>query len=92
MKELFPKDAFPEQDSTAKKLSQKKGYGSWVAIAVLILVGFVIILCQVQIGNTIKPGIAHDNQGDYTAAESEFRKRLYRNDSKVPPAPNNGGA
>ena len=72
MKELFPKDVFVEQDGN--EASRNKGYWSLAAIAGCGVLILAIVLCQVQIANTIKPGISHYNQGDYTAAESDFRK------------------
>ena len=86
MKELFPKDIFSEQAEATIKSSRNKGYRPWVTIAVLIMIGSIFIWNQIQIANTIKPGIAHYSQGNYAAAEADLHK--YTHDALTTDEPN----
>ena len=74
MKELFPKDIFPEPPEKVKKPIQNPAAGLWGGFVGMALITILWFFCLNQINSAMQPGLAHYNQGNYPAAETDFRK------------------
>ena len=74
MKEIFPRDIFTELTDPIRKPTQNPAAGLWAGFAIMALILVVGFFWLGQISNAMKPGLAHYEQGDYAAAETDFRK------------------
>ena len=74
MEEQFPKDVLPEPPETAKNPTPNPAAVLWIFFAMMATVITIGFFCLGQVGDAMKPGLAHYHQGNYAAAEADFRK------------------
>ena len=74
MTDLISNDGSPEPTKPAEKptISRAAALGTFAA-TMAVGVG-IVFLCLSGISDAMKPGLAHYNQGNYAAAETDFRK------------------
>lgn len=83
MTDLVPKDV-PLEPAKKPTINPAAGLGIGAAIMAVMLV--IVFLCLRGIDDAMKPGLDHYFQGNYAAAEADFRK--FNQDSYTSNEPN----